>query len=59
MYKRPMQTKKQPKTVNESKNISKLPNKDMYILVPTFIYCPIMGAQYVLMKDYGRVITFY
>lgn len=54
-----MQTKKQPKTVSESKNTSKLSNKDMYILVPTFIYCPIMGAQYILIKDYGRVITFY
>lgn len=59
MYKRPMQVKKQPKTVNESKGISKISNKNTYVLIPTFVYCPIMGAKYTLIKDYGKIITFY
>lgn len=54
-----MQTKKQPKTVSESKKSGKLSNKTSYILIPTFIYCPIMGAQYILIKNYGRIVTFY
>jgi hypothetical protein len=66
MYKRPLYIKKNLNRVNGGSDIQKQKKTKSQLHesvsiqnIITFTYCPVMGAIYTIIKQYGRTISFH